>query len=562
MWYVEHAICDPQMEETTMRKHCSLSVKDFAPLPEQCNSTRAILKLEGKRWFFNMSVHSDCQHNELRSLGGRVLRQTPTTQRAVIPCLLYTAQEVALLLGCVSSIPAAELPYHFPPSKRKLYSREGQSVLDVPLSPRDWFVKAFVKCEKIQILEKRGDPRMIQARSPRFNAVFGRYTRAIEHRLYEMRDPQSQRRMIAKGLNQYQRAQLLVTMHQSFEAPIAVSCDLSRFDMHVSVEQLKIVHWLYLQVIPSLEFQELLEKQLRNQGRTSNGVRYQSEGGVMSGDMTTALGNCLLLVIILMTLRRELQGNGMGRMEFVVDGDDHVIMVEKRDAGMLINRISEFFTEVGHELKVEGTTEDIREVEFCQTRPIRVRGEWVMMPNPRKVLATSFVVSRGHWHHIDKYLGTIWEARALLHAGMPCLGPLFHRLSQENMHRMHLTEGGWRAIFQGLDFNLRSLVGRRLETESDVDVDARVDVAVAWNLSVPEQMEAEEMSVTLPPKMVPAVKWTRVGRDMEPSMLGYRVIRNELQSVQADTQRMYMREGAQGTETEEEPPWQEGEPRQ
>lgn len=518
-----------------------------------------MLKLQPGNQCYNMSVHSPCPHNEIRSLEGRVLRATPQPNPMAIRLLQSTAVELAKRLGPSSSIEMDLLPSHFPQHKRKLYSRALQSLRDCPLRPSDWWIKAFVKCEKIRILEKRGDPRMIQARTPRFNLALGAYTRAIEHKLYTMVDEEGRFPLIAKGLNQYARGKLLSEMFSVMRNPVVLSCDLSRFDMHVNQEQLRVAHLFYKTMDPDPFLQELLERQLVNRGRTQNDIKYMSSGGVMSGDMTTALGNCVLLIVILTTIRKLLlTEGGLQHLEtmgiktvglesgflFLVDGDDHVVVCEKDQAPILREVLPKWFNAVGHSLKIEGWAEEIHQIEFCQTKPLRLHGEWVMMPDPRKVLATAFMVSKAHFTQVEQYLGTVWQARAQLHSGMPVLGPLFARLSRRNPKRLQLTEASFAAMLQGLEHQTR-VTGTKLRNPSVVVAnEARVMVAEMWGISLEEQWYLENQEVEIPnPRMaVTLIQHKRSGVEMEELDLGKRVICDEVQSMQSHKERMYMRE--------------------
>lgn len=66
----------------------------------------------------------------------------------------------------------------------------------------------------------------------------------------------------------------------------------------MSVQALKWEHSIYNAMFRSDELAELLGWQLTNKGfaRTTDGlIKYEVKGCRMSGDMNTALGNCMIM---------------------------------------------------------------------------------------------------------------------------------------------------------------------------------------------------------------------------------------------------------------------------
>lgn len=387
---------------------------------------------------------------------------------------------------------------------------------DYQLTKRDQCVKAFVKNEKLQIVEKDGDPRMIQARTPRFNLMLGQFTRPMEKVLYELTDPDLGTPLIAKGLNMRRRAEVLRVLWESLQTPVSLSLDLSRWDMHVSAEMMKIAHHFYTHWIKDPVFLQLLQVQLNNRGFTSDNVKYAVNGSVMSGDMTTALGNCVLVVLVLEMLRNYLTNEndpavrhlrdhlrskgvkpipaGVSRkFRYLDDGDDHVVLVNKSLAPHLKEILPLLWEALGHEMKVEGETDDFNQVLFCQHKPLHHHGIWEMMPNPAKVLATAFCVTgdRAKDYRLQRpYQGTLWEARALLHQGQPILGPLFHRLSKWENRRIDNPENRW-TVLSGME-RMAMADGRSNIIWKDVEPEAREQVYRMWNVEIDTQHLIEE----------------------------------------------------------------------
>ena len=245
----------------------------------------------------------------------------------------------------------------------------------------------FVKCERFDPYAKTNpDPRAIQYRSYEFGAALGRFLWPLEHYIYAMRGygktlPTT--RIIGKGLSSTGRAELLRCKYTSFDDPVVFSLDASRFDLHVSEDLLKIEHSIYKHMCNDPELSRLLRMQLRNVGRGPFLEKYGLVGGRMSGDMNTALGNCILMVIMCVAyMSSRLPGV---RYELMDDGDDCLLILEREHELHVMNTIKSAFLEFGMELKVEGVFYEFESIEWCQCKPIFACGEWKMVRDPIKV---------------------------------------------------------------------------------------------------------------------------------------------------------------------------------
>jgi len=412
----------------------------------------------------------------------------------------------------------------FPAQKRRKYTQCLNSLLAEPLNKRDWLIKAFVKSEKLKIEQKDGDPRMIQARSMRFNLEIGMYTKAVEKALYHLKDPQLEKLgvhlpLIAKGRNLYQRAQDLRRMWDLMERPVALSLDLSRWDMHVTKPLMELVmHPFYKSLLQNEWFSQLLSRQVNNRAVTEGGLVYTNECGVTSGDMTTALGNCVAVVVIVLLFRRVMQWcaqnveqgtletaiqesvDGLGSinqnkrmLRFITtagrhltelqtrrkllkntgmliydDGDDHVMLVEKDLYAVCAELLPEWWRMMGHEMKVEGHTEKFHQILFCQHKPFLTPRGWVMCPDPYKVMATSNIVTGLNLENPRRYLETVWRARALLHQDVPVLARFFLRNAWKERNLMGIAH--LKHAAGGIYQLMRNKVpGKWLLEESEVD---------------------------------------------------------------------------------------------
>jgi hypothetical protein len=192
-------------------------------------------------------------------------------------------------------------------------------------------------------------------------------------------------RSIMKGLNASQVAQAIVAKCDRYGEFVFVGMDASRFDQHVSVPMLRWEHSVYklfffgTKVLRRLSW--ILDLQLFNKGFAyfADGiVKYTTEGSRMSGDMNTGLGNCLIMCALLWTYFNQL---GI-QYEVINNGDDCGIIFEKRNLNKFNKQhCIDWFLTMGFKMAIEDPVFVIEEIEFCQSHPVSVDGDWIMVRN-------------------------------------------------------------------------------------------------------------------------------------------------------------------------------------
>lgn len=307
--------------------------------------------------------------------------------------------------------------------KRRKYEQAKESVELDGLKRRDGYLSAFIKAEKIFELK---DPRMIQARSARYNYALGNYLKPIEHALYNLKGTGRLKRwlppgrLIAKGCNMERRAGLINKKMQRFTNPVVVSLDASRFDAHV-VHMLRIEHLIYRRYWRDPYLDRLLSWQWNNRGRTSSGLRYTMRGGRASGDMNTALGNCIISVILLANIMRILKYTP-NSWDMLCDGDDCLLFINQSNCSIL-EHLPNLYEEHGFKIKIENVTTNLHKVIFCQTTPIMTAMGLKMVANPTRLLSRSLVGTK-HWAEpkfVPKYLYLIGYCELAINMGVPML---------------------------------------------------------------------------------------------------------------------------------------------
>jgi len=378
--------------------------------------------------------------------------------------------------------------------KRDRYVTATDRVLANGITPKSARVKMFVKFEKLSPAKVNPDPRAIQFRDAKYCVAVARFLKPCEHPLYQVRGdgryfPAS--RFIGKGLSQVDRAKLLVKKMRNFSAPCVVSLDASRFDQHVSRELLQVEHSVYLGMCPDPEFRELLTWQLNNQGVTSRGIRYHTRGKRMSGDMNTALGNCVLMTLMVSAF---MSGK---KYDMLDDGDDCLLIIEEEELEWVEANAYSAFLDFGMEIKVENISTTIEGVEWCQSHPIQFTpGEYKFVRHPRKVLSTAM----GGVKYVDsdkarrKLLNTIGMAEMVLNLGVPVLQSFAQAMMRNanTLDAIELQECDpmyYRVVHELKHMDMKQL--RRLNPQPINDT-ARESFTRAFGITAEEQMEMEQ----------------------------------------------------------------------
>lgn len=277
--------------------------------------------------------------------------------------------------------------------KKVIYQQAMDSLDADPLRPKDAYVKTFVKYEKTNFTSKVPVPRVISPRSPRFNVEIGRFIRPIEERIFKSIGKTMGANTVMKGMNATQMASAIRSKWNRFSDPVAVGCDASRFDQHVSIDALMWEHSIYLECFPAgrhrRRLSKLLSQQLRNicSGKVGDGfVKFKTEGVRMSGDMNTSLGN-----VVLMCSMMGAYADSVGvDMELVNNGDDCVMIMERGSYPAFNSRLTTWFKDMGFTMIVEEPVDVFERILFCQTQPVWVgpdRDDYVMVRDPRIAIA-------------------------------------------------------------------------------------------------------------------------------------------------------------------------------
>jgi len=346
---------------------------------------------------------------------------------------------------------------------------------------------AFAKVEKSNLNKP---PRCIQARSPEYNMEVGRYIKHAEHRIYRaIAKVYGDGPTVMKGYNSNQVANIIVGKMNSFAEPVAIGLDASKFDAHVSQSVLEWEHSIYYRMFSGdRKLKRLLKSQVFNKGTAQcyNGyLKFEVNGKRFSGDMNTALGNCIIMcgLVYAYSVSRGV------KTKLVNNGDDCVVFMEKRDEAQFKEGLSEWFWEMGFKMTIEESVYDINKIEFCQMRPIWNGECYTMVRNIKTALMKDSLCTLPipNEKFFKKWLYAVGECGLAICSGIPIMQSFYNAYLRSggnnggNLHNDNRMLCGTRFLAAGLKSINRDIVAR-----------SRDEVFCAWGITPDEQVAMEE----------------------------------------------------------------------
>lgn len=439
-------------------------------------------------------VHTPCAHNLVRGLLLRTMGPTPppTTDGEIKLERAFSRLKIVMSsrVGSLEQWAFERVVASY--GEKRLRVRYEQAALSLAAdglcTPKDARVKAFVKGELLARY-KVHKPRVIMGRSPRYNLELASYLKPIEHALYPALRGWgrcfTRTRLIGKGLNPKQRAELL---RQKFESRPDLCCfeiDGVSFESHFSRRVLQLEHSVYTRFLSDPRLAKLLSWQLKFEGR-GEGVEYYVEGVRASGDFNTGLGNTLVMCCLVLAVAEELN---LG-FDFLADGDNAVVFVRQPEYVRWKDGIQRVFLQCGFEVAAEKPVTSFEQIVFGQSKPCFAAGCWTMVRDPYKVLSHA---ACGFKHFADmrgglRVLKAIGYCEAVLSKGVPVLQTYAHAI-------LKATRGATfsRAALDNFEYARVLARGIRWEeaVEETITPAARESFEKAWGVSVQTQLAME-----------------------------------------------------------------------
>ena len=444
-------------------------------------------------------IHSNCLCNQITALRNRVLCVVPTSDVGAMLQLKKWIQRLARRMPRCYPISSDQFLSAYTGSKLARYTQASESLKRDPVTKRDAQVTMFVKRERILLTDEKPDPapRAIQYRNARYGLELGCYLKPIEHMLYSYRGdgkllPPDV--MVAKGMNSYQRAEAIARKLARFRDPAVLQLDVSRFDQCVSREALIAEHALYQIVTPDPKLRQLLSWQLTNYGRSSAGVKYVSDGRRMSGDMNTALGNCVLMIAMLSYCCRGYS------YDILDDGDDALLFVELADADRVAEQLQLHYRRFGFNLKVESIVSGpdmLHRICFCQARVVALDSTTLRMVRDYRKVFRSLTTSEGLNQPLTRAtrVAQLALCELALSAGVPVLQSYCLALLRSAVRAGANIGVGPVDVSSLFDPQLRyryELDGVTKAEPCEITQVARLSYAVAFECPIPEQLALEQ----------------------------------------------------------------------
>lgn len=457
-------------------------------------------------------VHHDCIHNQLVGARNRVCGEAPAIKIDILRELRPVSRRVARLLGRTEPQGARDFYRAYSGAKRVMYEQACDSLEKSPVTPKDAKVRMFVKMERTNPYRKvNPDPRIIQARSPRYVASLAKFLKPIEHRFYPLvyegaRMPEG--RVCGKGLCQLERARLVDKYFHQIPHCTCLGIDVVRFDRTVLPPKLALEHATYLRCCNHPELQRLLSWQIKNRCYSAKGLSYNTLGKRMSGDLNTALGNCILMTMFVIY---ALDVDPYIPYLLLVDGDDCLVFVESKYAKLIRARIQAGFDKLGMELKWECVADRVADIKWCQTRMVNTVLGWNLVRDPLKVLSTTLTGPkfRSSNRGVARLMSDVGMCLLALNQGVPVLQAYAvalmrnaARVSQRPRASLSRRQRSsrQRVLYPGsssLKYQYEMLLkrtGRKPGSHRPMEIttDARVTFAEAYDISPAQQLCIEE----------------------------------------------------------------------
>lgn len=447
-------------------------------------------------WF----MHRSCACNHFNALFGRVGMPVPrpTFRHAEVVPLISS---MVASIGRCRNIPYEAIVASYRGMKRRRYEearinliKQGDRILR-----KDCRVNMFIKQEAIRFKREKVEPdcRAIQFRSFEYTLYLASRIKMCEHRMYELSDVPGfgPGRIFAKNMTDLQCGEALRQKFELFGGNTKVYMfDVERCDAHINNALQRIEHEVFMGANPSQGLRNALEAQLVNRGsfavHTNLGYfrqKYQVRGTRMSGDSNTSGGTCIIIAVLLALFGQKYYP---GMFSFLCNGDDSAFFF----AGdwMPESEIRMYFARFGISIKLEAKTTEFAHVDFCQSRPVRLRAGWTMVRNPEKVLTKIGLTNLGmSLVHRANYVRTVALGELSRLRGVPVIQPFLLRLIRDCEGVVAKHKGRLRLDMRAIRDNYRFsnfLPDDWMSARTDaITSEARQGYALAWGMCPYEQ---------------------------------------------------------------------------
>lgn len=401
-------------------------------------------------------------------------------------------RELSKYMPKIPSLTWDEFPKRYKDARKKrIYQNAVATLLLKPLCKDDGLVKGFVKDERLNFDVKEDPvPRAILPLNPRLNVVEGSINAHREHAMFEGIDRVFGRKTVMKGLNASERGRIIAGKWASFADPVAIGMDASRWDQHVSLAMLQFQNSCFMDHCCSKQERKALgwclEQAKNGRGimRAVDGkIKFSREGGRLSGTMHTSSGN----VMCMCALFYSYMGQFTVKWDYINDGDDCVLFLERKDMEVVLPGLSRWFIEMGVNMVIEKPVRDIELVEFCQSRPVWTPEGYVMTRNPhtapiKDAMCLKPMYNRKEW---GSWIKSVGECGMALTGGIPMFQAFYSVYTRAGMgykvNKFHRADGGLQQAAKGMH-----------RKHQEIHELTRYSFAIAWGIDPTTQVAIEK----------------------------------------------------------------------
>lgn len=402
--------------------------------------------------------------------------------------LEFRSRIVALEKSHATILTLLEVVERYSGAKKHLYTIACQSLMRKGYTVEDAMLASFTKFEK-QDLSKAS--RVINPRSRRYNLLLGKYLKDAEKSIFKSINQvwgSHTPHTVIKGLDCVESAKVAKAKWDRFKKPVGVGLDAKKFDMHVSGEALEYEHGFYNLVYNTPELAMLLKAQINNKGKAycdDGTVEFAMRGTRSSGDLNTSLGNCIIMCAAIWALCKAL---GI-EAELMNNGDDCVVIMEATDLAQFLEGVPEHFRKLGFRMTVEQPVYEFERIEFCQTQPVCVAGEWRMVRNPFTCMIKDpmCLIPLNSNKAYQKWLHAVGNCGASQVPGVPIMQSFYHTFLR---HGKTCGDSFSQSVFKGtskMDF-----IPTERAKRHDVCASTRVSFYKAFGLAPDAQVCLED----------------------------------------------------------------------
>nr|QKG86286.1 RNA-dependent RNA polymerase P1-P2 fusion [Soybean dwarf virus] len=381
----------------------------------------------------------------------------------------YFRDSIVNKVGCPRTHTPEELAATYHSGKRSLYNAAVQSLKKKAVERSDANVTAFLKMEK-HLMSKKIAPRLICPRNKRYNVELGRRLKFNEKKFMHAIDSTFESPTVLSGYDSFRVGKIIANKWSKFKRPVAIGVDASRFDQHVGVEALQWEHSIYNGAFKDPILKELLHWQTENRIMLfveDKILKFKVKGHRMSGDINTSSGNKLIMCGMMHYYFKTL---GV-KAELCNNGDDCVIICERKDENKF-QHMHSWFKDYGFDMQIETPVYKIGQIEFCQSKPVKINGYYRMVRKPESISKDAHsLISMASAEDVKTFMSATAQCGMILNSGVPVLDAYHKCLFKASGYKKVSQE----AIERIVSFGTQDKLGLRKErVEEPITMDNRL----------------------------------------------------------------------------------------